>query len=45
MRFPGDMGVLPRVIKWLRAAGHDAVHLHDDGGIDHVRNRRHVLEG
>jgi predicted nuclease of predicted toxin-antitoxin system len=31
MRFPGDMGVSWRVIEWLRAAGHDAVHLHDEG--------------
>jgi predicted nuclease of predicted toxin-antitoxin system len=31
MRFPGDMGVSWRVIEWLRAAGHDAVHLRDEG--------------
>jgi len=31
MRFLGDMGVSRRVIEWLRAAGHDAVHLRDEG--------------
>jgi predicted nuclease of predicted toxin-antitoxin system len=31
MRFLGDMGVSWRVIEWLRAAGHDAVHLRDEG--------------
>ncbi|HXT59712.1 MAG TPA: DUF5615 family PIN-like protein [Pirellulales bacterium] len=31
MRFLGDMGVSMRVIEWLRAAGHDAVHLRDQG--------------
>ena len=31
MRFLGDMGVSLRVIEWLRAAGHDAVHLRDEG--------------
>jgi predicted nuclease of predicted toxin-antitoxin system len=30
MRFLGDMGVSWRVIEWLRAAGHDAVHLRDE---------------
>jgi predicted nuclease of predicted toxin-antitoxin system len=31
MRFLGDMGVSLRAIDWLRAAGHDAVHLRDEG--------------
>jgi predicted nuclease of predicted toxin-antitoxin system len=31
MRFLGDMGVSRRVIEWLRAAGHDAVHFRDEG--------------
>ena len=31
MRFLGDMGVSMRVIEWLRTAGHDAVHLRDEG--------------
>ena len=31
MRFLGDMGVSWRVIEWLCAAGHDAVHLRDEG--------------
>jgi predicted nuclease of predicted toxin-antitoxin system len=31
MRFLGDMGVSWRVIEWLRAAGHDAVHLRNQG--------------
>lgn len=31
MQFLGDMGVSLRVIEWLRAAGHDAVHLRDEG--------------
>ncbi len=31
MRFLGDMGVSRRVMEWLRAAGHDAVHLRDEG--------------
>ena len=31
MRFLGGMGVSRRVIEWLRAAGHDAVHLRDEG--------------
>ncbi|HEV7222893.1 MAG TPA: DUF5615 family PIN-like protein [Pirellulales bacterium] len=31
MRFLGDMGVSMRVIEWLRAAGHDAVHLREEG--------------
>ncbi len=31
MRFLADMGVSGRVVEWLRAAGHDAVHLRDQG--------------
>jgi predicted nuclease of predicted toxin-antitoxin system len=31
MRFLADMGVSLRVVEWLRAAGHDAVHLRDQG--------------
>jgi predicted nuclease of predicted toxin-antitoxin system len=31
MRFLGDMGVSQRVVEWLRATGHDAVHLRDEG--------------
>ena len=31
MRFLGDLGVSSRVIEWLRAAGHDAVRLRDEG--------------
>jgi predicted nuclease of predicted toxin-antitoxin system len=31
MRFLGDMGVSWRVIEWLRASDHDAVHLRDQG--------------
>ena len=31
MRFLADMGVSQRVVKWLRAAGHDATHLRDEG--------------
>lgn len=31
MRFLADMGVSQRVVEWLRVAGHDAVHLRDDG--------------
>ena len=31
MRFLADMGVSQRVVEWLRAAGHDAVHLRDEG--------------
>src|SRR5579871_6270191 len=31
MRFLGDMGVSRRVIEWLRANGHDAIHLRDEG--------------
>jgi len=31
MRFLADMGVSHRTIKWLRDAGHDVVHLRDQG--------------
>lgn len=31
MRFLADMGVSWRVVAWLRAEGHDAVHLRDRG--------------
>lgn len=31
MRFLGDMGIPRRSIAFLRAAGHDAVHLRDQG--------------
>jgi predicted nuclease of predicted toxin-antitoxin system len=31
MRFLADMGVSQRVVEWLRARGHDAVHLRDEG--------------
>jgi predicted nuclease of predicted toxin-antitoxin system len=31
MRFLADMGVARRVIDWLRAEGHDAVHLREQG--------------
>src|SRR5690349_18245192 len=31
MRFLADMGVSQRVGEWLRANGHDAVHLRDEG--------------
>ena len=31
MRFLADMGVDIRVVAWLRAQGHDAVHLRDEG--------------
>jgi predicted nuclease of predicted toxin-antitoxin system len=31
MRFLADMGVSMRVVEWLRAACHDAVHLRDEG--------------
>jgi predicted nuclease of predicted toxin-antitoxin system len=31
MRFLADMGVSMRVVEWLRALGHDAIHLHDEG--------------
>jgi predicted nuclease of predicted toxin-antitoxin system len=31
MRFLADMGVARRIVEWLRADGHDAVHLRDEG--------------
>lgn len=31
MRFLADMGVSRSVVEWLRASGHDAVHLRDRG--------------
>ena len=31
MRFLADMGVSQQVVAWLRANGHDAVHLRDEG--------------
>lgn len=31
MRFLADMGVAQRIVEWLRARGHDAVHLRDEG--------------
>lgn len=31
MRFLADMGVSLRVVAWLRAEGHDVVHLRDEG--------------
>jgi predicted nuclease of predicted toxin-antitoxin system len=31
MRFLADMGVSKRVVEWLRASGHEAIHLHDEG--------------
>lgn len=31
MRFLADMGVDIRVVQWLRAQGHDATHLRDEG--------------
>ena len=31
MRFLADMGVASRIVDWLRAAGHDATHLRDEG--------------
>lgn len=31
MRFLADMGVDVRVVDWLRRAGHDAVHLREEG--------------
>jgi predicted nuclease of predicted toxin-antitoxin system len=30
MRFLADMGVSQRVVEWLRAGGHDAMHLRDE---------------
>jgi predicted nuclease of predicted toxin-antitoxin system len=31
MRFLADMGVSQRVVHWLREAGHEAVHLREEG--------------
>ena len=31
MRFLADMGVALRIVEWLRAEGHDAIHLRDEG--------------
>ena len=31
MRFLADMGVSQQVVEWLRANGHEAVHLRDQG--------------
>jgi predicted nuclease of predicted toxin-antitoxin system len=31
MRFLADMGVSQRVVTWLHAQGHDAIHLRDEG--------------
>ncbi len=31
MRFLADMGVSQQVVDWLRASGHEAVHLRDEG--------------
>jgi predicted nuclease of predicted toxin-antitoxin system len=31
MRFLADMGVAIRIVDWLRAQGHDAKHLRDEG--------------
>ena len=31
MRFLADMGISQRVVTWLRAQGHDAIHLRDEG--------------
>jgi predicted nuclease of predicted toxin-antitoxin system len=31
MRFLADMGVATRIVEWLRAQGHDATHLRDEG--------------
>ena len=31
MRFQADMGVFKRTVAWLRATGHDAVHLLEEG--------------
>ncbi len=30
MRFLADMGVSMRIVEWLRASGHDVIHLHDE---------------
>lgn len=31
MKFLADMGISPRTVNWLKAAGYDAVHLVDEG--------------
>ncbi len=31
MKFLADMGISPRTVNWLKAAGNDAVHLVDEG--------------
>jgi predicted nuclease of predicted toxin-antitoxin system len=31
MRFLADMGVAQRIVDWLRAGGHDTIHLRDEG--------------
>lgn len=31
MKFLADMGVAKRIVEWLRAEGHDAVHLREQG--------------
>lgn len=31
MRFLADMGISLRVVEWLRSAGHDVLHLRDQG--------------
>ena len=31
MRFPADMGISGRIVTWLRAEQHDAIHLRDQG--------------
>ncbi|MDI6448309.1 DUF5615 family PIN-like protein [Anaerobaca lacustris] len=31
MRFLADMGVALRIVEWLRANGHDAIHLREEG--------------
>ncbi|MEQ9549499.1 MAG: DUF5615 family PIN-like protein [Coleofasciculus sp. G3-WIS-01] len=31
MRFLADMGISPRTVNWLKAAGYDAIHLVEEG--------------
>ena len=31
MKFLADMGISPRTVEFLREAGHEAVHLHEQG--------------
>ena len=31
MRFLADMGISMRTVRWLKQAGHDAVHLSEQG--------------